>query len=260
MTPPDPTLLLVFARSAGLAARAPGFSHPSVPPMVRAGLALALAFAVAPHVGPVRGLDFVALTVAVVGDFAVGAAIGFGAALLYDGAYFAGRAIDDYLGVRGSVPGINITSAQAFGRLWSATFLAAFVLLDGWVPVVRAFDDSFAHVAAGSFVEPAAWSRFAIALPATILRAALVVAMPAIAVAAVVQLALGAVARVVPRFSGSGLAFPGTFTAALLVTLVAIPLLAPVGARPWLVLPWDTARFVSPAPVSRHVSPMHGPR
>jgi len=228
--------------------------------MVRAGVALGLAFAVAPHVGPVRGLDVVALTVAVVGDFAVGAAIGFGAALLYDGAYFAGRAIDDYLGVRGSVLGINITSAQAFGRLWSATFLAAFVLLDGWVPVVRAFDDSFAHVAAGSFVEPAAWSRFAVALPTTVLRAALVVAMPAIAVAAVVQLALGAVARVVPRFSGSGLAFPSTFTAALLVTLVAIPLLAPVGARPWLVLPWDAARFVSPAPAPRHVSPTHEPR
>ena len=37
------TDLLVFARAAGLVARAPGFSHPSVPPMVRAGLALALA-------------------------------------------------------------------------------------------------------------------------------------------------------------------------------------------------------------------------
>jgi hypothetical protein len=36
------TALLVFARSAGMVFRAPGFSHPSVPPPVRAGLALAL--------------------------------------------------------------------------------------------------------------------------------------------------------------------------------------------------------------------------
>jgi flagellar biosynthetic protein FliR len=233
------TLLLVFARSAGLVFRAPGFSHPSVPPTVRLGFALTLAFAVAPFVAPVRGLDLVAFTLAVAGDFAVGAAIGFGASLLYDGAFFAGRTIDDYLGVRGSVPGANVTSAQAFGRLWSYAFLAAFVLLDGWVPVVRAFADSFAHVGAGAFPEGAAWTRYALALPATILRAALVVAEPPVAVAAALQLALAAVARVVPRFSSFSLSFPVVFAAALLVTLATLPLLAKLGARPWLVLPWS---------------------
>ncbi len=81
--------------------------------------------------------------------------------------------------------------------------------------------------------------RFGLALPATILRAALLVAAPAIAVAAALQLALAAVARVVPRFSSFTLAFPIVFGAALLVTIAAIPLLAPLGARPWLVLPWS---------------------
>jgi flagellar biosynthesis protein FliR len=232
------TLLLVFARSAGLVFRAPGFSHPSVPPMVRLGFALALAFAVAPLVAPVRGLDLAAFTLAVTADFAIGAAIGFGASLLYDGAFFAGRTIDDYLGVRGSVPGANVTSAQAFGRLWSYAFLAAFVMLDGWVPVVRAFADSFAHVAADAFPSDGAWTRYALALPATILRAALVVAAPPVAVAAALQLALAAVARIVPRFSSFSLSFPVVFAAALLVTLATVPLLAKLGARPWLVLPW----------------------
>jgi flagellar biosynthetic protein FliR len=232
------TLLLVFARSAGLVFRAPGFSHPSVPPMVRMGFALALAMAVGPLVSPVRGLDLAAFTLAVAGDFAIGAAIGFGASLLYDGAFFAGRTIDDYLGVRGSVPGANVTSAQAFGRLWSYAFLAAFVLLDGWVPVVRAFAGSFSHVGAGAFPGDAAWTHYALALPATILRAALVVAAPPITVAAALQLALAAVARVVPRFSSFSLSFPVVFAAALLVTLATVPLLAKLGARPWLVLPW----------------------
>ena len=205
---------------------------------MRAGFALALAFAVAPHVAPVREMDLVAFTFALAGDFALGAAIGFGASLLYDGAYYAGRTIDDYLGVRGSVPGANVTSAQAFGRLWSSAFLAAFVLLDGWVPVVRAFAGSFDHVAAGAFAGDAAWTRFALALPATILRAAFVVAAPAIAVAASLQLVLAAVARVVPRFSSFTLAFPATFAAAVLVTLATLRLVAPLGAQPWLVLPW----------------------
>jgi flagellar biosynthetic protein FliR len=242
VAPFDATAWLVFARSAGLVARAPGFSHPSVPPPVRAGFALALAFAVAPTVRSGRELDLGAFTVALAGDFTIGAAIGFGASLLYDGAYFAGRTIDDYLGVRGSVPGANVTSAQAFGRLWSSVFLAAFVLLDGWVPVVRAFADSFAHVAPGAVVAGSGWMTFALALPATVLRAAFAVAAPAIAVAAALQLVLAAVARVVPRFSSFTLAFPAVFAAALIVTLSTVSALAPLGARPWLVLPWSTTR------------------
>ena len=242
MAPFDATAWLVFARSAGLVARAPGFSHPSVAPPVRAGFALALAFAVAPTVRSGRELGLGAFTVALAGDFAIGAAIGFGASLLYDGAYFAGRTIDDYLGVRGSVPGANVASAQAFGRLWSSVFLAAFVLLDGWVPVVRAFADSFAHVAPGGVIAGEGWMAFALALPATVLRAAFAVAAPAIAVAAALQLALAAVARVVPRFSSFTLAFPAVFAAALIVTLSTVSVLAPLGARPWLVLPWSTAR------------------
>ena len=236
------TMLLVFARCAGLVSRAPGFSHPSVPASVRVGFALALAFAIAPTVAPVRRLDLVAFTAALAGDFAIGAAIGFGAALLYDGAYAAGRAIDDYLGVRGSVPGANVTSAQAFGRLWSSVFLAAIVLLDGWVPVVRACAHSFAHVAAGGWISAGGWERFALALPATIVRASLLVAAPAIAVAVTLQLALAAVARIVPRFSSFTLAFPVVFAAALVVTGLTLPLLAPLGARPWLLLPWDAPR------------------
>jgi flagellar biosynthetic protein FliR len=232
------TTLLVFARAAGLVARAPGFSHPSVPPAVRAAFALALSFVIAPSIAPVRGLDLISFTVAIAGDFALGAAIGFGASLLYDGAYFAGRTIDDYLGVRGSVPGAHVTSAQAFGRLWSSVFLAAFVLLDGWVPVVRAFAGSFAHVAPGAFADGSGWMRYALALPATILRAAFVVAAPAIAVAAALQLSLAAVARVVPRFSSFTLAFPATFAAGLLVTVATLAALTPLGAHPWLVVPW----------------------
>lgn len=236
------TALLVLARAVGLFARAPAISHPSVPPIVRMGIALALASAVAPTVAPVRALDLGAFTIALAGDFLLGAAIGFGAALLYDGAYFGGRMVDDYLGVRGSVPGANVTSAQAFGRLWSYAFLAAFVLLDGWVPIVRAFADSFSHVAPDGFAERAAWLHYALALPATIVRAAFVVAAPAITVAASLQLALAAVARVVPRFSSFSLSFPAVFAAALIVTLGAVPWISELGARPWLVLPWDALR------------------
>ncbi|GAC1418676.1 MAG: hypothetical protein NVSMB64_28270 [Candidatus Velthaea sp.] len=236
------TALLVFARSAGLMFRAPGFSHPNVPVLVRLALALGLAVCVAPGIAGPRELDLALFTLAIAGEVALGAAMGLGASLLYDGAYFAGRMIDDYVGVRGSVPNAAVTSAQGFGRLWSSVFLAGFFLLDGYVVVVRAFADSFRHVGAGALIARESWMSFAIALPETIVHAALLFAGPAIAVAAAVQLGLAAVARVVPRFASFTLAFPIVFAAALLVTLATVPLFAPLAAHPWMLSPYGPNR------------------
>jgi len=231
------TTLLVFARGAGMMFRAPGFSHPSVPPPVRVALALALAFAVAPHVRAVS-YDGAVFALAIAGETLLGAAIGTGASLLYDAAYYAGRTIDDYVGVRGSVPTASVTSAQAFGRLWSSVFLAGFFLLDGYVPVVRAFDASFTSVVPGGEIAPGAWAAFAAALPLTIVRAALLIAAPALAVTLTVQVALAAVARAVPRLANFSLSFPVVFGVAIVVALTGIPLFAPLSAHPWLVLPF----------------------
>jgi flagellar biosynthetic protein FliR len=236
------TALLVFARGAGLMFRAPGFTHPAVPMIVRLALALALALGIAPAVAVHRDMDLTLLSVAVAGEVAIGAAIGIGASLLYDGAYYGGRMIDDYVGFRGSVPNAAVTSAQGFGRLWSALFLAGFFLLDGDAVVIRAFADSFDHVAAGALIGSDAWYRFALALPQTIAKAALLVAAPAIAVAAVVQIALAAVTRVVPRFSSFTLSFPIVFAAAVLVAIATLPLYAPLAAHPLMVVPYGESR------------------
>ncbi|HMC44225.1 MAG TPA: flagellar biosynthetic protein FliR, partial [Caballeronia sp.] len=116
-------MLLVFARGAGLMFRAPGFTHPSVPLIVRLGMALVLAVCVAPGVAGHAEMDTAAFGLAIAAEIALGTAMGMGASLLYDGAYYAGRMIDDYVGVRGSVPNAAVTSAQGFGRLWSSVFL-----------------------------------------------------------------------------------------------------------------------------------------
>jgi flagellar biosynthetic protein FliR len=115
-------------------------------------------------------------------------------------------------------------------------------LLDGYVPVVRAFADSFATVGPGGVIAPGAWAAFAVALPVTIVRAALLIAAPALAVALTVQVALAAVARVVPRLASFSLAFPVVFAVAIVVALTGIPLFAPLSAHPWLVLPFRLAQ------------------
>jgi flagellar biosynthesis protein FliR len=107
---------------------------------------------------------------------------------------------------------------------------------------VLAFADSFVRIAPGMFPSRTAWLHFALALPATLMHAAILVAAPAIAVAATLHLALAAVTRVVPRFGAFSLAFPFVFAAALCVTVMMLPQLIPLGSRPWLVVPWELAR------------------
>jgi flagellar biosynthesis protein FliR len=226
------TAWLVAARCAGLVSRAPGLAHPAVPAPVRLGCAAALALAVAPQVRAAAPLAPTAFVLALAGELALGALLGLGAAVLYDGAYAGGRAVDDYVGIRGSVPLANVTSTQAFGRLWSATFLAGLFVLDGYMPLVHGVARSFDRLAPGALVAPGTALAFAAALPRALLDAALLVAAPALAAAAVVQIALAAVARVVPRFASFTLAFPATLAVALLATLLALPVLAPLSAHP----------------------------
>lgn len=234
------TAFLLFTRCAGFVSRAPGFSHPSVPAPVRAALAFVIALAVSPAVEMRRAPDGAAFALAAAADFAIGAAIGFAASVLYDGAYAGGRALDDYAGIRGSVPGAAFFAASAFGRIWSIVFTAGFFLLGGYRIVIAALVSSFDTLPPGALPASGALYRYAIALPESIVQAALMVAGPAIALVFVAQATLGAMARVIPRFAAFTLSFPAVFGIAVLATLAAIPVMFAQSAVPWLRIPFLT--------------------
>jgi flagellar biosynthetic protein FliR len=90
----------------------------------------------------------------------------------------------------------------------------------------------------GAGVSGRALYEYAIALPASIIEAALLVAGPAIALVFVAQLTLGALTRVIPRFASFTLSFPIVFAMALLATIIAVPLLFGQSAVPWLRVPF----------------------
>jgi flagellar biosynthetic protein FliR len=230
------TGLLVFARCAGFASRAPGFSHPSVPHAVRAGIALLLTVAIAPGVRASHA-DGLVLLVAFVLEFLLGSAIGMGASLLYDGAYAGGRMLDDYVGVKAIAPSVQLVAPSGFGRIWSIAFTGGYFLFGAYRVTVLAFSESFTDIAPGAAFDPHAWLAFAAALASTIVLVAVAVAAPAIALAFVVQIALAALSRTIPRFVGFSLSFPLVFGAVLLVTMVSIPLLAARAAHPILLYP-----------------------
>ena len=227
--------MLVLARCTGFVFRAPGFSHPAVPTTARAALAFvfsSLLVTNAPHahVGPG------ALPFAVASELALGAAIGTAASLLYDGAYAGGRALDDYVGIRGSVPSANVAAGAGFGRLWSLAFATGFFVLGGDRVTLAVFAETYRALPPGALVGAADLATFALTLPSTLLRAALFVAGPAIVLALTVQLALGAISRVVPRFSTFPLSFGLVLGAAIVATLATLGSTLPVAGVPWLDL------------------------
>ena len=229
--------LLVFARCAGFAFRAPGLSHPSVPPTLRAGFALFLTLAVLPGVHAVPTPDGLAFVVALASEFLLGTAIGIAASLLYDAAYAGGRAVDDYVGVKAIAPGVELVAPSGYGRIWSLAFTGGYFLLGAYRPTIAFFAQSFTRVVPGAPFDAHAWAPFAVSYASTIVLIGAGVAAPAIALAFVVQIALGALSRTIPRFSTFTLSFPLVFGAALIVSSICVPLLATQAGHPILLMP-----------------------
>lgn len=206
--------------------------------MLRAGFALILAIGIAPAMHGVRAPAGAAFAIAAAAEAGIGAAIGVAASVLYDGAYAGGRALDDYAGIRGSVPNAQFFAASAFGRIWSMLFCTGFFLLGGYRIVIPAFAQSFERLPPGTMPAMHDLYAYAIALPASIVEAALLVAGPAIAIVFAAQATLGALSRVIPRFAGFTLSFPIVFGLALIVTLVTIPVLFAQSGLPWMHVPF----------------------
>jgi flagellar biosynthetic protein FliR len=228
---------LVFARCAGFAFRAPGFSHPSVPPLVRVGLALVLALGLGPAVRAPAALPTGSLVLALAVETAIGALIGLAASVLYDGISAGARALDDYVGIQDSARFAANVAGDAFSQLWTVTFLAAFFVFGGYQLLIIVFANGFAALPPGAMLDPRMVMDTAVALPSLAIRAALIVAGPGIALGFLAQLALGAVARVIPRFANFTLTFPIVFAIVLLATLATLPLATGTAGTPWLYLP-----------------------
>jgi flagellar biosynthetic protein FliR len=229
---------LVFARCAGFVFRAPGFSHPAVPPIVRAGLALVLAIGLVPALRGPAALPTGSFVFALALEVALGAMIGMAASILYDGVSAGARALDDYVGIQDSIRNAAAGAAgEAFSKLWTITFISAFFVLGGYQLLIVVFAHGLDVVPPGSLLGAGRLLDFAGSLPALSLRAALIVAGPGIVLGLLAQLALGSVARVIPRFSNFTLTFPIVFGVVLLTTLATLPFAAGLAGRPWLHVP-----------------------
>jgi flagellar biosynthetic protein FliR len=232
------TALLVFARCAGFVFRAPGFSHPAVPPMLRAAFSIVLAVVIVPalHANGLR-VEGLAAVLALMTEFLIGSALGMAASLVYDAAYAGGRMVDDYVGVKAMAPSIELVAPSGYGRVWSLVLTGAFFLTGAYRLTLWSLATSFERIPLDAPLHARAWAAFAASFCAQFVGVALQVAAPAIGLAFVVQVALGSLSRVIPRFGSFTLAFPLTFAAALIATTIVVPLAADRAPFPVVAIP-----------------------
>jgi len=230
---------LVLARASGVAWTAPAWGSAGLGWRLRLMLAALLTAALAPVVGP--GLpaigDPLALARAVLGEAAIGAALGWSAALIVAAARQAGEVVGAQAGLSAAAlldpdAGEGLTP---LGHLYGLLALAVFLALDGPLTLVGALVESYRVLPPGGLAAAtsAGSATRAFALVGRSLELALRLAAPAALALILAGLALALIARAAPAFPFLSLALPVRSAVGLLLVLAGLVALAAALATAW---------------------------
>lgn len=228
---------LVFARTIGFLSRAPGFSQKAVSPFIRAALSFILTLLFAPSVTTPAHFRDASLFFSFVSEIVIGMILGYACSTLYNGVDAGSQALDDFVGIRGTNPAAGPMGGNGIAKIWSYVFTTCYFALGGYVLVLTVFADGLRSVPPGSAIDYHQWLSFAEHFPQLILLSALSIAGPALLIGMLAQFALASLSRVVPRFSVQAITFGVTFGVVLLITIVQLPMVAPMAGHPWIPFP-----------------------
>jgi flagellar biosynthesis protein FliR len=241
--------LLVLARTGAWVMAAPVLSARGVSAIGRLAVAVALALFVTPLMGAGAAPDEVpSYAVAVVGQVAIGLALGFLTNLLFVAFEVAGSLADLTGGFSFAtiVDPLSGQPAAAFSRLFTVCFSALFFVSDAYQVVLGGFVRSFAGIPLDHFPTLSAGTASTLGHAATqVLVSALEVAAPLLGVLFLTDVALGFAARFVPQANALALAMPVKTLVALTVagaTLALLPAHAAGLLDPAVRLPGEILR------------------
>jgi len=224
-------LVLVLARVGGLFVLAPIFGSLIAPVRARAALVFFVAVAMLPVLPLARGEELVAamsplgLVGAVVGEVAVGAAIGLAAQYVFGGMQLAGQLSGIQMGTGLS----NLVDPQTGGQLttmaqWANVMaLLVFLAVDGHHLLLRAVAESFALVALGGGLPAGDGIALLLMLAGGLFVIALKIAAPVMLLVLLVNAAMGVLAKVIPQLNVFIVGFPLNVAAGLFGMMAALP-------------------------------------
>jgi flagellar biosynthesis protein FliR len=229
----DPVVVTAFAlalvRGTAWIFVSPPFNSRTIPTTVKAGLAAALALAVAPHIkDPQLSLDTAPFVGALLSQVLIGLALGMLTQLLVGAISAAGSLVDLFAGysLAATFDPLSDHQASTFGRLYQLIAATLLFTTNAHLVLVNGFFRSFDAIPA-SGVTPGAISKLLTDNLGVFTVAAIEVAGPVLACLFLTEITLGLLARAAPSLNVFSLAFPLRVGVALIVVAVALPLIAP---------------------------------
>jgi flagellar biosynthetic protein FliR len=228
----DPNLFIgfvvIFARVTGVIVAAPIFGETTVPPQVKAGLALLISLVfypivTAPRIGPDPSVFQLVHLVTV--ETGVGLLLGFSARLLMAGIELAGEVAGFQmgLGLANVVDPMSGTQIGLLGQMMSLFATLVLVMMDGHHLFIAAVASSYAVVGPGQATlgDPALDSMMMLA--AQLFVIGLKVGAPLVVALLAANFAMGLMARSVPQMNVFVVGFPFTIGLGLLFLVIGFP-------------------------------------
>lgn len=227
--------MLVLCRSAAAVMLLPGLGESDPPPMLRAGLALAIAILLLPVLGPTLPKipdGFLRLAGMVAEEIVVGGVLGWLARLVALALPAAGQLISLMTGMSSVLQQDPLLGAQSaeIGRLLNLVAPVVILSTGLYAQPLKALAGSYALFPAGGSMPAGDVAEIAVRAVSESFGLALRLAAPFVAISAVWQAALGLLARLVPQIQVYFAALPGQVLGGLL--LLALLGAAIIGA--WL--------------------------
>lgn len=227
--------LYPFFRMLALFSSAPLLSHPSIPLMVRIGLALLVTVIVAPTLAAMPAISPYsgAGVLLIVQQLLVGVALGFSLQVVFAAAELAG----DMIGLQMGLSFASFIDPQRneqtpiVGSFLGLLMMLLFFTVNGHLLLIGALADSFASLPVGiNGLHWMEWRRL-VGAGALVFSFGLQIALPVIAALILANLALGVLTRSAPQLNLFAVGFPVTLMVGMLVLLLVMPHLMPVLER-----------------------------
>lgn len=242
------TLVCVLTRLGGMMFTGPLWSVAALPRAGRAAVLVVLALVLLPATPPARlPEDPLAVPFVLAGEMAIGVAIGLLAAAFVQGAALAGEFASTQMGLQLAPALAPMPEAQQAGiaQLQSLLAVAVFLHLDGHLALVSGVADSLRVLPPGTVLHVEAFAPAVQRAGLVMFETALRVGAPVLGTLFLTNLAMAVLGRAVPHLNAMVVALPVATAAGLVMTAIALPLVAHVVGGATDALPASIARMLA---------------
>ena len=218
--------LLLLCRVGGVLAVAPLVGSQRMPMRVKAALAVMVSLVLVPTAGDSPEYDSVLATgLAACGELMLGAAIGFGARLIFFAVQMAGEMADmqSAFGFAGTVSPQTGERTSVIGQLQMSVAWLVFLGADGHHVVLKGLGASLAAAPLGG--GPGMCAPALVQAVGGLIATSVRIAAPIVGAVLLADFALGLLTRAAPQMNLLAIGFPVKLAVGLVATLLALPLL-----------------------------------